>query len=191
MTDTHMANRPTLLKVYLAGPDVFLRNAKDIGEQKKAGCTRYGFEGVFPLDQVPKAGLQPRETALAIFETCIAMMNSCQLAIANLTPFRGVSMDVGTAVEIGYMCAQRKPVFGYTNVIDDYKTRVQATENEGGLEVEDFGLVDNLMCEGVIQGSGGEVVRNTVAAGSRLTDLKGFEQCVRRAARIFETTINQ
>jgi len=57
--------------------------------------------------------------------------------------------------------------------------------------VEDFGLVDNLMCEGVIQGPGDEEMRNTVAAGSRLTDLKGFEQCVRRATRVLETTNNQ
>ena len=103
MTDPHIANRPTHLKVYLAGPHV-LRNAKD-REQKKAVCTRYGFEGGFPLDQAPKEGLHPRETALTIFEICIAMMDSCQLTIANFTPFRGVSMDVGAAVEIGYMCA--------------------------------------------------------------------------------------
>jgi len=184
MTGSRAAERHPRLNVYLAGPDVFLQNAKEVGEQKKEICARYGFEGVFPLDQAPEEGLQPREMAVAIFEICLTMMNACQLAIANMTPFRGVSMDVGTAVEIGYMCAQNKPVFGYTNVIDDYKARVQAAKRDCGFEVEDFGLVDNLMCEGVVQASGGEVVRNSVDAESRLTNLTGFEECVRRAFHV-------
>jgi nucleoside 2-deoxyribosyltransferase len=46
---------------------------------------------------------------LRIFDVCVAMMQQCDLAIAQLTPFRGVSMDVGTAVELGYMHARGKP----------------------------------------------------------------------------------
>jgi hypothetical protein len=32
-------------RVYLAGPEVFLLNAKEMGEQKKIPCKKYGFEG--------------------------------------------------------------------------------------------------------------------------------------------------
>jgi nucleoside 2-deoxyribosyltransferase len=35
----------------------------------------------------------------------------------NCSPFRGVSLDAGTAYEIGYACALGKPVFGYSNVL--------------------------------------------------------------------------
>jgi len=44
-------------------------------------------------------------------------------------------MDVGTAVEIGYMHAQGKPVFGYTNVAADYADRC----DDDGCDIEAFG----------------------------------------------------
>ena len=37
-------------KIYLAGPDVFLPNAKEHGEVLKDRCLEYGFKGLFPLD---------------------------------------------------------------------------------------------------------------------------------------------
>ena len=45
-------------------------------------------------------------------------MRSCDLLIANLTPFRGVSMDSGTAFEVGFMRALGRPVLGYTTATD-------------------------------------------------------------------------
>ena len=35
-------------RVYLAGPDVFVANAKEIGESLKKICVEAGLEGVFP-----------------------------------------------------------------------------------------------------------------------------------------------
>jgi nucleoside 2-deoxyribosyltransferase len=174
-------------KVYLAGPDVFLPDAQERGNQKKALCAQYGFQGVFPLDAGPVGAEAARDAAFAVFEICVAMMHDCQLAIANLTPFRGVSMDVGTAVEIGYMAAIGKPVFGYTNVIESYKDRVEAAGMALGWVVEDYGLFDNLMCEGVVRRSGGEVVRHQVEPADRLANVQGFEDCLRQAARRFKT----
>jgi nucleoside 2-deoxyribosyltransferase len=171
--------------VYLAGPEVFLPNANDLGARKKAICARHGFDGVFPLDEEPGTHPQAEEMGVAIFETCITIMNRCDLAIANLTPFRGISMDVGTAVEIGYMRGQGKPVFGYTNSADDLKIRIEASPVSDEFDVEDFGFVDNLMCEGVIRSSGGRVVRGTTARESLLTDLVAFEDSVRNASRVF------
>ena len=38
-------------RVYLAGPEVFLSNAREIGVRKRAICERYGLVGVFPGDE--------------------------------------------------------------------------------------------------------------------------------------------
>ena len=38
-------------RVYLAGPEVFLSNAREIGALKRAICERYGLVGVFPADE--------------------------------------------------------------------------------------------------------------------------------------------
>lgn len=37
-------------KIYLAGPDVFEKDALAQGEVLKKLCNDFGFEGVFPLD---------------------------------------------------------------------------------------------------------------------------------------------
>jgi nucleoside 2-deoxyribosyltransferase len=42
-------------------------------------------------------------------------MQSCDALIVNLTPFRGPSADVGSAYEMGFMRALRRPIFAYTN----------------------------------------------------------------------------
>jgi nucleoside 2-deoxyribosyltransferase len=36
------------VRVYLAGPEVFLANAREIGVRKRAICERYGLVGIFP-----------------------------------------------------------------------------------------------------------------------------------------------
>src|SRR6476620_3924966 len=98
--------------IYLAGPEVFLRNAAEIGERKKAICRAHGFECAFPLDAGPLPDASPTEIGHLIFDRCVAMMDRCDLVVANMTPWRGISMDVGTAVEMGYMHGKGRPVFG-------------------------------------------------------------------------------
>jgi nucleoside 2-deoxyribosyltransferase len=171
--------------VYLAGPEVFLLQATELGEKKKQICLAYNLDARFPLDKQPRTTTAlPKDKAMGIFATCMKMMSECDLVIANMTPFRGVSMDVGTAVEIGYMHALGKPVFGYTNVTDDYADRVRAAALAAGEEVEDFGFADNLMCECPVLYGGTDVVRWSVGGdGDVLTALGGFEKCVRRAAQ--------
>ncbi len=44
------------------------------------------------------------------------MMLEADGIIANLTPWRGVSADVGTVYELGFMCALNKAAYAYTNV---------------------------------------------------------------------------
>lgn len=169
------------LRAYLAGPDVFFSNSTEIGQEKKRICSKYNIEGVFPLDaSFELDGLTPVEQGYKCFDAMVGLMHRCDFAIANLTPFRGPSMDVGTAVEIGFMHGLGKPVFGYTNVSENFAERV----GDDGFFVESFDLADNLMVEGPIVRSGGRVIRVSVPEDQIYTSLEGFEQCVGHAVEV-------
>jgi nucleoside 2-deoxyribosyltransferase len=184
----------TRARIYLAGPEVFLPDALAVGHAKRELCARHGFEGVFPLDvSLDRTGLPKREQARRISAANEAAMRSCAGLIANLTPFRGVSMDAGTAFEVGFMRALGRPVLGYTNVVADYRRRAEAYRKAGmtiadadaaGVAIEDFDLAENLMIEVAILASGGEVIRRGVPPGREMRDLAGFEACLIQAQRI-------
>src|SRR3954462_10019991 len=139
------------MKIYLAGPDVFLPDALDIGRQKRGICERHGVTGLYPLDTAvdPSA----RDASLQIFKALEAMMNASDAIIANLTPFRGPGADPGTVYELGYMAGRGKLCLGYSNDPRFYAERVaEATERKSangggtepdGLAVENFELADN------------------------------------------------
>jgi len=61
-----------------------------------------------------------------------------------------------------------------------FQTRGPATMDgdRADLEIEDFGLAENLMIEVAIMSSGCRVVRRAVAPGAELTDLAAFAQCL-------------
>jgi nucleoside 2-deoxyribosyltransferase len=129
------------MKVYLAGPDVFLPDAKDIGRRKKEICARWGLAGLFPLDSdvvANEIGEEPGAGAplsVRIFRSCIAMMEDADAVIAHLTPFRGPSADAGTVFELGYMAARGKICTGYTNRGDSYADRVARVVAAGAGDV--------------------------------------------------------
>lgn len=174
------------MRIYLAGPDVFLPNPLTIAKNKQEICQKYGFIGAFPLDNsLDLANLSPYEMGIAIYKSNIELMDSCQLIVANMTPFRGPSMDVGTAFEMGYMAAQGKPVFGYTNDGRLYVDRVPADRpglDENGMAIEAFEMADNLMLEGAIFNSSGALMRRSVSPEFYYTDLALFEAAVQVAA---------
>ncbi|MEM7188729.1 MAG: nucleoside 2-deoxyribosyltransferase [Pseudomonadota bacterium] len=191
-----MASAP---KVYLAGPDVFLANAGQVLQQKKDICEQHGMIGVSPLDNdiEDAEGLNGAMTISAGNE---AAMDACDTVVANMTPFRGPSMDVGTAYEMGYMRAAGKPVFGYTNDARTFEDRIEAhfsddaevatlTQREGqsvkedpdGMAVEPFGLSENLMMVAAVNASGGEVHQETTEADQLFSDLTAFEAAVAQA----------
>ncbi len=183
-------------RIYLAGPEVFLPDALAAGARKAAICAAYGFEGAFPLDAgLDLSGLPKPEQARRISAANEGLMRSCAGLIANLTPFRGVSMDSGTAFEVGFMRALERPVLGYTNVVADYRARSEAyrravpqaalCDADGpDIAIEDFDGAENLMIEVAIAESGGTVVRTAVPPGQEMRDLAGFEACLARAARL-------
>jgi nucleoside 2-deoxyribosyltransferase len=185
------------LRVYLAGPDVFLPDPHSLAAAKKRRCAAYGFMGVSPVDnEIDLSALSKRDAGLRISAANEDMIRSCQLLIANLTPFRSPSADVGTAYELGFARAVGLPVFGYTNVAGTLLDRMRRqggvhvrTRASGQLEdmdhmvIEDFDLTDNLMLVGAVCSSGTEVVVTPTPAGCRFTNLAGFETCLQLAAR--------
>lgn len=176
------------LKVYLAGPDVFFPNAREIGAEKKRICGEYGFEGLFPLDnEISAMNLSKSETAAAIFQANCKAMDTADFIIANMMPFRGVSTDAGTAFEIGYVYAQGKPVFAYGGDGLTYLERIVKMDlgRDGDppqdhllMHVEDFDLTDNLMLVCAVRQDGADVVNSK----GEWSVLSAFTECVRLAA---------
>lgn len=180
-------------RIYLAGPDVFLPDPLSAAAAKKTICDDHGFVGVFPLDKaLDLQGLSPREAGLRIFDANEELMRGCDLVIANMTPFRGPSMDVGTAYEMGFMRALGRPVLGYSNDgrLFVERTRAWAGISQGstdadGLSIEDFDMAENLMLHGAVAGSGTDVETVQVDGPDRYTALAAFERCVQHARRLF------
>ena len=113
-------------RAYLAGPEVFLPDVRAVTDAKHKLCAAYSFVGVSPVDNaIDISALEKRAAGMAISEANENMIRSCQLVIANLTPFRGPSADVGTAYELGFARGLGLPVFGYTNVADGFLDRTR------------------------------------------------------------------
>jgi nucleoside 2-deoxyribosyltransferase len=189
-------------RVYLAGPEVFLPNAREIGALKRAICERHGLIGVFPTDDepVPDPSTPPTEQGLAISRAMERAMRSCDAMIVNLTPFRGPSADVGSAYEMGFIRAMGRPIFAYSNDARPYLDRVAAFcagelrarktggyEDPDGMAIEPFELCDNLMLAGGVVSAGGCIVIEPAPTPLRYISLVGFERCVERAAALLRS----
>lgn len=128
--------------IYLAGPDCFFPDHEKRYDRLKKLCADLGMVGISPLDNA----LVWTEDSKHEAGRCIARSNFGKIdashgILANITPFRGPSCDVGTAVEVGYGYALDRVVVGYTEDMRPYKKRVQPD----GLTIEDFEMTDNLM----------------------------------------------
>lgn len=178
------------MKIYLAGPDVFLPDAVEIGRQKAAICAAHGLTGLYPLDNA--IDLSAPDASLQIFCGNEAMMEAADAIIANLTPFRGAGADPGTVYELGYMAGRHKFCLAYSNDGATYADRVggrmHVASRDGrlvdaqGLTVEDFGLVDNLMMIHALELHGCPLVTPAEPPADVWHDLAAFETCVRMAA---------
>ncbi|MGE4382715.1 MAG: nucleoside 2-deoxyribosyltransferase [Arcobacter sp.] len=141
-------------KIYIAGFDVFESNSIEIGKKYVQLCKNYGFEGLYPLDNIVDFNQEKRKIAQDIFKANINLINQCDIVIANLNSFRGKEADSGTVWECGYATALGKKVYGYMkkeqnyidsfskdekNVIDD------VTYDLENRVIEDFDYPINLM----------------------------------------------
>jgi nucleoside 2-deoxyribosyltransferase len=174
-------------RAYLAGPEVFLPNKAEVFAAKAALCDRYGVEPAPPMDA---AALAPGDRlSRQIYQRNIKLMDAADLIIANLSPFRGPSADVGTVFELGYGFAKGLPVFGYSNDPRNYLDRVEAflgpstpgkdgqKYDRDGYAIEDLDLADNLMIDETLEGFGG-VFRPSGGVPGDLSDLGQFERCL-------------
>lgn len=157
------------LQIYLAGPDVFLPDAKSVGRRKCEMCAEYCFKGLFPLDQELDA-----PDAAAIFNANHALMQQADIGLFNLTPFRGPSAEAGTVFELGLMFGLGKPVYGYSSDTTNYCSRVYAD----GYQIEDFGLSDNLMIDKAIEARDGKFVCLSEDGGNALAAFSAFEHAL-------------
>lgn len=148
--------------VYLAGPDVFLPDARQVGSEKVLRCRRQGLTGLFPLDKELENPADPFE----IFHGNVRLMDRADAGLFNLSPFQGAGADQGTVFELGYMHAKGKPCFAYSadprelvdrvgHMLGPLTVRAGLTEDINGHMVEDFGLTDNLMLAGAARPYGG------------------------------------
>ena len=142
-----------MLKIYLAGPDVFEKDAIEQGARLKNLCKEHGFIGLFPLDnEISDAG-SLLETATRIREANLELIKDADIILANLTPFRGLEPDSGTIYEIGYASALNKQILAYTQDLRPMIERVREAQSlsadqtlcKEGKIIEDFGLAQNLM----------------------------------------------
>ncbi|MDE1211853.1 nucleoside 2-deoxyribosyltransferase [Vibrio aestuarianus] len=175
-------------KVYLAGPEVFLTDSIEIGRKKKELCEKYGFIGLYPLDnEIDMDGISKESIGLEISHANEALILSADAVIANLTPFRGASADVGTVYEVGMAKGLCKVILGYThderlflqrNIDELSKVSVKdgLYRDQNNMAIEDFNLVDNLMIDG---GVTYPIIQSTVLnEDGKYRSLVSFEECL-------------
>ena len=163
-----------MIKIYLAGPDVFRANAIEHLNTLKELCIEYGFIGLAPLDNVIEIPEENKFTPFhskLIFKANVELIRECDVIIANVLPFRGACADDGTAWELGCGYALGKKLYGYsefnnlslkaiTNIMFELDRQQEFTE------VENFGNTVNLMIADSIREFGGEIY-------------KTFEECLK------------
>ncbi len=133
-----------LYLVYLAGPDVFLDDGREVLAAKAAVLRDFGFLPLTPLDKELSDPAQ-------IYRNNIDLIEMCDVVLADVSPLHGTEPDSGTVFEIGYAKALRKKIVTYRNSFHaSYKERIEnflrRFPNEGyQYRPEPFGLRQNLM----------------------------------------------
>ena len=104
-------------------------------------------------------------------------MEKAHYIAANMVRFRGPSMDVGTAFEMGYMRGANKAVFAYYDaepfygeaeapglyadrVRAHYPTNETGKKDVHGQSIEQFEMADNLMMIGALESGAGEIAES-------------------------------
>jgi nucleoside 2-deoxyribosyltransferase len=117
----------TTPRVYLAGPMVFDPDPAPTFARMKTICRESGLIGVAPLDN--QIGLEQHPPGKPLLERIVRadidLMDQLDAGVFCLDGFRrGPDMDPGTAFEIGYMKALRKPLAGWTRDPRSYPVKV-------------------------------------------------------------------
>jgi nucleoside 2-deoxyribosyltransferase len=157
-------------KIYIAGPDVFELDSIKIGKRLVSLCEKYGYKGLYPLDNVVDFSQEKQKIAQDIYNANVAMIDKADIIIANLNLFRGKEADSGTVWECGYAYAKGKEVYGYMQSKRDYieefphkKEKNALFVDEDDKVIEDFNHPINLMiacsCREIIAGDFEDVLK--------------------------------
>jgi len=183
--------------IYLAGPEVFLPDPVGAGASKKAIITKlnqqydwpFTLVGLYPMDNEINDFAPDYNTGIKIYHANIDLMNKADFITANMVRFRGPSMDVGTAFEMGYMSGLGKPVFAYYDakpfygknekpgLYADRVAKFYPTSNDKpgfdvhGQSIEDFKMEDNLMMIGSLETGENKISDNFEAAVLQIAEM--------------------
>ncbi len=150
--------------VYLAGPVVFAADGRARLEARRAVCAGLGLVAMTPFDpwdDPPAWADWPVWKRIAARNE--ARIRACAGVIADLSPFRGPSADVGTVYEVGFARALGRPVVAFSTDASLFVARSVAfvgaaarRDGDGwrdgeGMELESFGCRDNLMIDGGVE----------------------------------------
>lgn len=143
-------------KIYIAGFDVFKQDSIAVGKNYEEICLKYGFEGLYPLDNKVNFNQEKPKIAQDIFDANKKMIEKSDIVVANLNAFRGKEADSGTVWECGFAYALGKKVYGYMDksTPKEYINSFNEKEkkfvdgkyiDENEFDIEDFSLPINLM----------------------------------------------
>ncbi|MBM3482762.1 MAG: hypothetical protein FJX66_05635 [Alphaproteobacteria bacterium] len=180
-------------KVYLAGPDIFLANAKDVAAWQKDVCLRHGLTPLHPMDNNLDLSGDPAALAMRIYQADVGQMVEADAICANMNDFIGADPDSGTCFEVGFFAGfnmalrllkatkPEKPIYGHVDAADTYEERIArwraGQSSTKDLERWRFSTIDmhiNLMMEMAMASSGAFITA-------------GFEACVARIAADWRT----
>jgi nucleoside 2-deoxyribosyltransferase len=89
----------------------FRSKPAEISDRLSRLCETAGLVPVLPYEEVPD---KPANDAATIYRENTKRIRTADAVVADISPFRGPHMDVGTAMEIGYAAALGKPILAYT-----------------------------------------------------------------------------
>ena len=167
------------VKLYLAGPEVFLLDAVEHAETQRRLCRQYGFIGLHPMDNNVDTSDSSYKRAVKIYRGDVNQVRACDIVVANCNPFRGSLVDDGTGYELGFGNALGKPSYGYIRSMRSYNERMIDRElaflsplgvyvdSQNYVLVDDFGTSINLMMQCGMTEHGGRLVHGS------------FEDCIK------------
>jgi nucleoside 2-deoxyribosyltransferase len=166
------------LKVYLAGPDCFAKDASERYDAMKAKATSAGMDAISPLDS--EVDIHSPDILKTIFRINIQDIEEADVVLANVEAFRGTCVDDGTAFELGYAFARAKKLMVYTpdsatpmkhRIAKELSTKGEWLKKDEFPRMEDFpgcqnpGPVNLMITEAVRSTEGGVIA-------------KSFDECI-------------
>lgn len=129
----------TAKKIYIAGPAIF---QPDFGasyyDAARALLKEKNVIPLVPIDNHADGSLNIRNKNIELIQQCDAI-------IADLSPFRSLEPDCGTAFEVGYAAAMGKVLLPFTTDTRSMVAKYGSERDASGLTVENFDLPFNLM----------------------------------------------